>query len=86
MLEAHVTCSSEVSKLPRSIDKTDKRVKIDGNFYKLFIKKHQRVFGYNLAIEEGVSKNDNKGRVKRAERRLFKNYGAQAQSDLRVRL
>lgn len=52
----------------------------------MFCKQYEKVFNYNLVIEENVSKDSNKNRIKRAEKSLFKRYGSKAKSDLRVRL
>jgi hypothetical protein len=47
----------------------------------MFRKQSEKVFGYNLVIEENIPK-----RIKRAEKRLFKTYGSKAESDIRIRL
>ena len=86
MLEAHITCGNEISKLPRVIEKQDKKINFGSDFFDMFRKQYEKVFGYNLLIEENVPKDANRNRIKRAEKRLFKTYGSKAQSDLRVRL
>jgi hypothetical protein len=86
MLEAHITCGNEISKLPRVIEKQDKKINFGSHFFDMFRKQYEKVFGYNLVIEENVPKDANRNRKKRAEKRLFKTYGSKAQSDLRVRL
>lgn len=52
----------------------------------MFRKQYDKVFGYNLIIEENIPKDANRNRIKRAEKRLFKTYGSKVQFDLRVRL
>ena len=86
MLEAHITCGNEISKLPRVIEKQDKKINFGSDFFDLFSKQYEKVFGYNLIIQENIPKDANRNRVKRAEKRLFKTYGFKAQSDLRYRL
>jgi hypothetical protein len=86
ILEAHITCGNEISKLPRVTEEQDKRIKFDSVFFEMFRKQYEKVFGYNLVIEENVPKDANRNRIKRAEKRLFKTYGSKAESDLRVRL
>lgn len=86
MLEAHITCGNEISKLPRMIEKQDKKIKFGSDFFDMFSKQYDKVFGYNLMIEENIPKDANRNRIKRAEKHLFKTYGSKAQSDLRVRL
>jgi hypothetical protein len=86
MLEAHITCKDEILKLPRFIDKNDKNVKFDGEFFNLFQKQYKTVFGYNLLREEDVSMTDNKNKIKRAEKRLYKRYRENAKEMLRNRL
>jgi hypothetical protein len=66
MLEAHIACGDEVSKLPRMIVKEDRKVKFGSNFFDMFRTQYQKVFGYNLVIEENVKKNGNRKRVKGA--------------------
>lgn len=69
MLEAHITCGNEISKLPRVIEKQDKRIKFGSDFFDMFRKQYEKVFGYNLVIEENVAKDANRNRIKRAEKR-----------------
>lgn len=57
MLEAHITCGNEISKLPRVIEKRDKRIKFSSDFFDMFRKQYEKVFGYNLVIKENVLKN-----------------------------
>lgn len=38
MLEAHIACGSEVSKLPRMREKKDKKIKFGSNFFDMFRK------------------------------------------------
>ena len=86
MLEAHITCGNEISKLPRVIEKQDKKIKFGSDFFEMFRKTYQKVFGYNLLIEENVPKDANSNRIKRAEKRLFKTFGSKVESDLRFQL
>jgi hypothetical protein len=86
MLEAHIACGDEISKLPRVIEKQDKKIKFGSDFFDMFRKQYNKVFGYDLFFEENIPKDANRDRIKRAEKRLFKTYGSKAQSDLRVRL
>lgn len=73
MLEAHM------------IEKQDKKIKFGSDFFDMFSKQYDKVFDYNLMIEENIPKDENRNRLKRAKKRLFKNYGPKAQSDLRYR-
>jgi hypothetical protein len=84
ILEAHVACGNAVSKLPRVIEKQDKKIKFGPDFFDMFCSQYEKIFGYNLIIEENVSKDDNRNRVKRAKKRLFKTYGDTSESFLRV--
>ena len=86
VLEAHIACGDEISKLPRAIEKQDKNINFGSDFFDMFKKQYDKVFGYNLLIEENIPKDANRNRIKRAEKRLFKTYGSKAQFDLRVRL
>ncbi len=86
MFEAHITCQYEMLKLPRVIEKQDKKIKFGSDFFDMFRNQYEKVFGYNLLIEENVEKDANRNRKKRAEKRLFKTYGSKAQYDLRLRL
>jgi hypothetical protein len=56
MLQAHLTCMKQVQNLPRQIIKKDKSVKFDKNYSGLFKKHYEDVFGYNLYLEENLSK------------------------------
>lgn len=60
MLEAHITCGNEISKLPRVIEKQDKTIKFGSDFFDMFRKQYEKVFGYNLVIEENVTKDANR--------------------------
>ena len=55
MLEAYVSFSNEILKLPRSIKK-DKKIKFEANFSDIFCKQYEKVFDYNLAIKKNVLK------------------------------
>ena len=74
MLQAHLTCIKEVEKLPRQIIKKDKTVKFDKNYSGLF-KKNYEVFGYNLYLEENLSKTASNNKIKQGKQKLFKKYG-----------
>jgi hypothetical protein len=78
MLEAHLTCKNEISKLLRVIEKQDKKIKFGSDFFDMFRKQYEKVFSYNLVIEQNVPKDANRNRIKRAEKRLFKTYGSKA--------
>lgn len=78
MLEAHIACGNEISKLPRVIEKQDKKINLNSDFFDMFRKQYDKVFGYNLLIEENIPKDANPNRIKRAEKRLFKTYGSKA--------
>jgi len=69
-----LACAKEVSHLPREIKKKDRTVNFGSDFFDLFRKRYEDVFGYNLLIEENVRKdaNTNKNNIKRSEKRLFK--------------
>ena len=70
MLKAYLTCMKEVGKLPR-------KTKFDKKFGGLFKEKYE-AFGYNLYLEENLSKDSSKGKQK-----LFKKYGEISKEYLR---
>jgi len=72
MLAAHLTCLKEVYKLPREILKEDRTVKFDSRYKDLFNQQYEKVFGYNIYIEENLPKDVKKNRLKRALKRFFK--------------
>jgi hypothetical protein len=45
ILEAHITCGDEISKLPRVITKKDKKIKFGSDFFDMFRKQYDKVFG-----------------------------------------
>ena len=59
MLRAHLTCIKNIQKLPREIAKKDRKVKFDKNYSGLFKEKYE-TFGYNLYLEENLSKDSSK--------------------------
>ena len=66
MLEAHVACANEISKLPRVIEKQNKKINFDSDFFNIFRKQYDKVFGYNFLIEENIPEDASPNRIKRA--------------------
>jgi hypothetical protein len=66
MLQAHLTCMKQIVKLPRDILKIDRKVKFDKNYSGLF-KKNYEVFAYNLYLEENLSKDSSKNKIKQGK-------------------
>ena len=85
MLQAHLTCMKQIVKLPRDILKIDRKVKFDKNYSGLF-KKNYEVFGYNLYLEENLSKDSSKTKIKQGKQKLFKKYGETSKQYLRKNL
>jgi len=85
LFQAHLTCNSEQNKLPRKITKQDKTVKFKKNFRKIFNENYE-VFGYNLYLEEDLSKNASKKEVIKAKDNLWKKYKSASQEYLRENL
>ena len=83
MLQAHVSCLRDFYQLPREIVKEDRTVKFDSRYQDLFNQQYEKVFGYNIYIEENLPKDVNKKRLKRALKRFFKKYGEQGKENLR---
>ena len=77
MLQAHLTCSEQVYNLPREINKKDKTIKFPKEYNALFKKdeNYEKIFGYNLFVEEGVDKNSSNNKIKQGKQKLFKKYG-----------
>ena len=86
ILQAHLTCIKQVQNLPRQIIKKDKSVKFDKNYSGLFKKNYENVFGYNLYLEENLSKDSSKNKIKQGKQKLFKNYGKESKQYLRNNL
>jgi hypothetical protein len=88
MLKAHLTCMKQVFDLPREIDKKDKNVKFDEKYSGLFKtnENYEKVFGYNLYLEENISKDSSKNKVKQGEQKLFKKYRETSKKYLREKL
>ena len=88
MLQAHLTCMKQVNNLPRQIDKKDKTVKFDKKYSGLFKKNqnYEKVFGYNIYLENNLGKNSSKNKIKQAEQKLFKKYGETSKKYLRENL
>ena len=63
----------QVNNLPRQIDKKDKTVKFDKKYSGLFKKNqnYEKVFGYNIYLENNLGKNSSKNKIKQAEQKLF---------------
>lgn len=72
MLNAHLRCSNEVDKLPREITQKDKTIKFDKS-YPDFFKKNHEVFGYNLYLEENISKNASATEMEKPKITFFEN-------------
>jgi len=88
MLQAHLTCIKQVQNLPREITKKDRNVKFDKKFSGLFKKdeNYEKVFGYNLYLEENLGKDSSKNKIKQGEQKLFKKYGETSKKYLRENL
>ena len=71
--------------LPREILKKDKTVKFDKKFSGLF-KSNYKAFGYNLYIEENLSKDASNNKIKQGKQNLFKKYGEKSKEYLRLHL
>jgi CMP-N-acetylneuraminic acid synthetase len=85
MLQAHLICIKYVDNLPREIIKRDKTVKFDNKYSGLF-KKNYEVFGYNLYLEENISKTASNNQIKKAKQKIFKKYGENSKQYLRTYL
>lgn len=88
MLKAHLTCIEQVQNLPREINKKDIKVKFDKKYSGLFKKdkNYEKVFGYNLYLEDNLGKDSSKNKIKQGEQRLFKKYGETSKKYLRENL
>jgi len=88
MLKAHLTCIKQVQNLPREIDKKDKKVQFDKKYSGLFKKNqnYEKVFGYNLYLEENLGKDSSKNKIKQGEQKLFKEYEETSKKYLRENL
>ena len=88
MLQAHLTCVKQINNLPRQIDKKDKTVKFDNKDSGLFRKNKncEKVFAYNLYLEENLGKASSKNKIKQGESKLFKKYGETSKNSLRENL
>ena len=62
MLQAHLTCAKQINNLPRQIDKKDKTVKFDKKYSGLFRKNknYEKVYAYNIYLEENLGKDSSK--------------------------
>lgn len=85
MLQAHVACLDQVSKLPRKIEKKDRTVKM-GSFpyFESLFKRNYKSLDYSLSLvtpdgEVPVKKK----KIRQAERLLFQKYEDQARVKLR---
>jgi hypothetical protein len=83
-----LTCIKQVQNLPREIDKKDKKVKFDKKYSGLFKKNqnYEKVFGYNLYLEENLGKDSSKNKIKQGEQKLFKKYEETSKKYLRENL
>lgn len=81
MVNAHLTCMEQ-------IDKKDKSIKFDKKYNGLFKKNknYEKVFGYNLFLEENLGLDSSKNKIKKGEQRLFKKYGETSKKYLRENL
>jgi hypothetical protein len=88
MLQAHLTCMKQVQNLARQIIKKDKSVKFNKNYSGFFKKNenYEKVFGYNLYLEENLSKDSSKNKIKQGKQKLFKKYGKESEQYLRNNL
>ena len=88
MLKAHLTCIKNIEKLPRQINKKDKKIKFDKKYSGLFKKNanYEKVFGYSLYLEENMGKDSSKNKIKQGEQKLFKKYGEISNQYLRKNL
>ena len=86
ILQAHLRCMKQVGNLPRQIIKKDKSIKFDKNYNGLFKKNYEDVFGYNLYLEENISKDSSKNKIKQGKQKLFKKYGKTSKEYLRKNL
>ena len=88
MLQAHLTCAKQINNLPRQIDKKDKTVKFDKKYSGLFRKNknYEKVFAYNLYLEENLDKDSSNNKIKQGESKLFKKYEETSKNYLRENL
>ena len=88
MVQAHLTCVKQINNLPRQIEKKDKTVKFDKKYSGLFRKNknYEKVFAYNLYLEENLYKASSKNKIKQGEQKLFKKYGETSKNYLRENL
>ena len=84
ILEAHIVCIDDISKLPRATEGQDREVIFDSDFYYMLNKQYQKVFGYDITVEENIPKTANKNRIKCAIRQLYNKYDTTSQSNLRT--
>lgn len=54
--------------------------------YSVLFKRNYEVFGYNLYLEENLSKDSSKNQLKRGKKKLFKKYGETSKQYLREHL
>ena len=71
--------------MPREIIKKDKKIKFDRDYSGLF-KENYEAFGYNLYLEENLSKDSSKNKMKQGKQKLFKKYGEISKEYLRKNL
>jgi hypothetical protein len=88
MLEARLTCMKQINNLPRQIDKKDKTVKFDHKYSGLFKKNenYEKVFCYNLYLEENLGKDSSKNKIKQGKQKLFLKYQETSKKYLRENL
>jgi len=68
VLKAHLTCMKLIENLPWEINKKNKNGKFDKKYSGIFKKNanYEKVFGYNLYLEENLGKNLSKNKIKQA--------------------
>ena len=88
LLSAHWKCLGEINNLPREINKKDKTVKFNNNYSSLFEKdeNYEKIFGYNLYVEENLAKNSPQNKINEGKKKLFKKYGKDSKTYLRENL
>ena len=88
MSKAHLTCVERVDNLPRHISKKDRNVKFDKKYNGLFKKdkNYKKVFSYNLYLNQNLSKESSRNKIKQGESKMYKKYGKKSMDYLRKNL
>lgn len=79
-------CKQQVENLPRQIIKKDKKIKFGKRYSGLFKENYEKVFDYNLYLEQNLAKNSSNNQLKKGKQRLFKKYCKESQQYLRENL